>query len=157
MTTRPMMQCGHQANGHRLEDDGTQTPVCVICAGLGNGGDVPAATPPDLTGRTARCTYYGKASRGRSREGPCNSRDANAACMCERPSTDSATGALAFFESRAPGSTDDECVNCPFRREAHVRKQEDPRPHLHDVCDDFTPRTEGHPHDLFYCGCWGWD
>lgn len=102
----PMMACGHAASG--LQGTGTDArPVCVVCSML---GDPKAATvdtdPPDLTGRTARCAYYGHAATGRQREGPCNgtwsTRDEP--CRCEQPSTDGISSdgpaRLAFFEHR---------------------------------------------------------
>ncbi len=46
-----LMKCGHVAQG---EDD-IGKPVCVICAGLREGYDVPVMEPPPLTDRKARC------------------------------------------------------------------------------------------------------
>lgn len=48
-----MMQCGHSANAQ--DDQGK--PVCVICAGIAPGWDVPASEP-DLTGRKAKCAGH---------------------------------------------------------------------------------------------------
>ena len=93
----PMMACGHRANA--TESDGN--PACAICVGI-PGLHADSTTidpnPPDLTIRTARCAYYGRPARGRSREGPCNGSWAirDQPCLCERPSTDN----LAFFEHR---------------------------------------------------------
>lgn len=55
---------------------------------------------------------------------------------------------LAFFEYRWPGSRSatDQCV-CGYYRMAHGA------PHI--KCSDFQPR--GDQHDLYYCGCRGWD
>jgi hypothetical protein len=84
VTAQPMMACGHRANAvHHLPDGGTE-PSCAICAGLTPGALIPVPEP-DLTGRTARCSYYG--TRPRPLGG--------AQCQSERPST--APG-LAFFE-----------------------------------------------------------
>lgn len=80
MTSLPLMDCGHTAQG----TDGTGAPVCVICAGIKPGAREVAATVPDLTGRTARCSYYGSK------------------CRSERESATS----LAFFEHR-PGEDHD--------------------------------------------------
>ena len=52
--TPPMMQCGHAANAVR---SGTTEPVCVICLGIVPGADVVDDSPPDLTGREARCNH----------------------------------------------------------------------------------------------------
>jgi hypothetical protein len=68
----PMMECGHAANGI---SSATLAPVCVICVGILPGAEIIAAAPPDLTGRTARCSYYGQR------------------CQNEKPSSP----ALAFF------------------------------------------------------------
>lgn len=48
MTT--MMTCGHAANAVVTNTD---QPVCVICV------CADVADQPDLTGRIARCSYYG--------------------------------------------------------------------------------------------------
>ena len=48
------MKCGHTAQGHRIMKDGTKKPVCVICM-----CEEIAEIKPDLTGRKARCSYYG--------------------------------------------------------------------------------------------------
>ena len=50
---KDLMQCGHTANAHQ---DGK--PVCVICIGIDAGATV-IVEKPDLTGRKARCSYYG--------------------------------------------------------------------------------------------------
>lgn len=52
MTTKPMMECGHAANATSKGD-----PVCAICVGLHPGARVIAEAQPDLTGRTAKCSY----------------------------------------------------------------------------------------------------
>jgi hypothetical protein len=81
----PMMGCGHAANGvkGRLSDPDAK-PCCVICAGLHPGADV-IVEKPDLSGRMARCTYYGTYPR------PLGGRQ----CQSERPSD---SPGLAFFE-----------------------------------------------------------
>jgi len=53
--TRPLMKCGHSANG----EDENGNPVCVICAGITPDAKIVADTP-NLEGRTARCTYCGR-------------------------------------------------------------------------------------------------
>lgn len=45
-----MMRCGHAANA---TNDGFR--VCVICYGIKPGADEIDNTPPDLTGRMAKC------------------------------------------------------------------------------------------------------
>lgn len=65
-----------------------------------------STTTPNVTGRTARCSYYGKPAGGRLREGPCNTYDRAAPCLCERPS-DPENLVLAFFR-RQPDKPHDE-------------------------------------------------
>lgn len=50
---KPMMQCGCAANA----TDGKGNPSCAIHIGLHPGADKVMEQSPDLTGRTARCTY----------------------------------------------------------------------------------------------------
>lgn len=52
------MKCGHTAQAY---EQGTNKPVCIICM-----CDEVAETLPDLTGRVARCTYYGQGINNRS-------------------------------------------------------------------------------------------
>lgn len=56
MDRKPMMKCGHTAQG---EDSKTGKPCCVICCGISEGWDIPASEP-DLTGRVAKCTSCGQ-------------------------------------------------------------------------------------------------
>lgn len=76
MTEHPMMGCGHAANA---QDQGGK-PVCAICYGIHSQATI-VADPPDLTGRRARCSYFGS----KTPIGICNG---------EEPSSTS----LAFFE-----------------------------------------------------------
>jgi hypothetical protein len=46
-----LMKCGHSAQGI----NGTGKPVCLICM-----CEEIAESKPDLTGRKARCSYFGK-------------------------------------------------------------------------------------------------
>lgn len=62
MSDTPMMACGHAANAVRT-DVTPHLPACVICDCT-----TVAAAPPDLTGRTARCSY-----RTRRNGQPCTS------------------------------------------------------------------------------------
>ena len=48
-----MMGCGHAANA----TDGHGRPCCVICHGIKDGANRVVVTPPDFTGRRARCSY----------------------------------------------------------------------------------------------------
>lgn len=90
-----MMKCGHTAQG----TDGDGNPVCVICFGIDPGATIPAENEPYLSGRYARCAYYGKEFRRYVRFGNecrvCADRNDNT-CRCERESSIS----LAFFEHK---------------------------------------------------------
>lgn len=48
---KPLMVCGHVAQGYRRMDDGSVEYACVIC------GTLEQATTPNLEGRTAKCDY----------------------------------------------------------------------------------------------------
>ncbi len=52
----PMMKCGHAASAKNMKGE----PVCVICFGTTKAGEEIDNNPPDLNGRTARCTYCAK-------------------------------------------------------------------------------------------------
>lgn len=56
--TMPMMKCGHTAQGHQINKDG-KIPYCLIC------DCIEQAEIPNLAGRTARCSYFGKAKPNR--------------------------------------------------------------------------------------------
>ena len=62
-----MMKCGHSANGVIRDNK----PVCVICYGISDGADIIEEKPIDLTGRKARCSYYGKTFTHRGRKVTC--------------------------------------------------------------------------------------
>lgn len=85
----PLMKCGHTANG--IDKDGK--PVCVICFGIRPGAIEIDETPPDLTNRRARCTYYGSVPSGRNHESNYGCKRGEC-CLCERPSIEK----LPFFE-----------------------------------------------------------
>lgn len=106
-TDNPMMRCGHRANGVRNLPDGTRRPACVICVGIAGDDDWSTVddVPPDLSGRTARCSYYASTPRARSREGPCG----RGTCRCERPSD---ADGLAFFSHRPDRAHDEFYCGC---------------------------------------------
>lgn len=81
----PYLTCGHQANSMGRKAGSTvQQPACVICGCF----DV-AEEQPDLEGRMARCTFYGK----RTRKNECNvCSKGDGICQCERPTSE----AMAF-------------------------------------------------------------
>ncbi len=84
----PMMKCGHAANA-----TSNGKPACVICAGISGGANmIVNDNPPNLSGRKARCSYYGTSPKGRNYEGESCKR--GEVCKCERDSSEE----LAFFE-----------------------------------------------------------
>ena len=99
----PMMECGHAANAQ----NGKGEPSCVICVGIHPGAEKVVANPPDLSKRTARCSYYGSVPTGRSHEGP-HGCERGKPCMCERPSSSE----LAFFSHKADKPHDDFYCGC---------------------------------------------
>lgn len=90
----PLMKCGHTAQAI----DSNNNPVCVICFGSPEALEVQTEMP-DLTGRVARCSYYGSTPSGRNHSGPCKRGEP---CHCEKPSSPD----LAFFEYRPAEDTD---------------------------------------------------
>ena len=54
-----MMKCGHAANATHKGKDGVDSPCCVICFMVVGDASTQVATPPDLTGRMASCSYHG--------------------------------------------------------------------------------------------------
>lgn len=105
----------------------------------------------DLTGRTARCAYFGgKAKYARTADGKCDS---------QQPSS----WELAFFEFKGEGSKDalESCGKCGFHQVAHTKEgvagNVRPTTVIEDgKCDGFVPKGP-QEFDRFYCGCWGWD
>ncbi len=123
-----MMKCGHAANASHQGE-----PACVICWPDPRSREVDDQGP-DLTGRTARCSYW------------------KGGCKSQQPSSTD----LAFFEYRGPGSDYAErtCKNCGAAEAPH-----DPghRYHKNMNCKKgFEPN--GDPgFDTYYCGCMGWN
>lgn len=96
-----MMKCGHSANSILHHKDGDK-PACVIC-------DCFEVTEvPDLTGRQARCAYYGKTFRPRRNECNTCAQQPDNICRCERPSTMS----LAFFAHHPTEEFDEFYCGC---------------------------------------------
>lgn len=126
--TRPIMQCGHVANGRMGPED---LPVCVSCYGIKEGADVPIDEEPSLAARVATCSL---------------------GCPSRRPSSTS----LAFFEWRGPGSPyATEVCTCGFYKSVHDPEQ---RPAMGARFPDHEFVARGpHEFDSYYCGCRGWD
>ena len=55
-----LMKCGHVANAHRVLDDGTKIPACVICSGNPDSEiiDRECKGTDGLEGRKAICTGH---------------------------------------------------------------------------------------------------
>ncbi len=64
MKNKPMMKCGHAANAKTADNK----PACVIC----NCTEI-SEQEIDLTGRKARCAYYGKTFTHQGRKITCTS------------------------------------------------------------------------------------
>ena len=85
MNDKPLMKCGHSANGTYGDE---HKPICVICYGIVPGAtEVDYEANPDLTGRKAKCCY----------------------CANQQQSNTN----LPFFEHRPDKETDRYvCLNC---------------------------------------------
>jgi len=141
---QPMMKCGCAAQGLRHMSDGSKVPSCIThdCIEV-------AAVTPDLTGRKARCAYYGKTTARRGSYGggnECNYGQSEASrCTCEQPSSPN----LPFFEHCGPESREAAKCRCGYYESAHV-------PNSVCKCRKFEPAGP-REFDKFYCGCQGWD
>lgn len=144
MSDFPMMKCGCAGQASRVNADGSRTPACIIheCYEV-------ADAKPDLSGRKARCAYYGSQTARRGSYGggnECNYGQSNAPrCTCEQPSAAS----LPFFEYCGPSSTEATKCKCGYFESAH-------KPNSHCKCKQFAPKGD-QGFDRFYCGCHGWD
>ncbi len=136
----PLLECGHNAMGRGTTPD--MQYVCVICYPDPRSYTV-VENPPDLTGRRARCTYYGKTKH----KNECRECIGKINCECER---DSDPSRLPFFTYRGPGSRRQRCGNCGLDRYIH-NKDEYPRSR---ACHNWT---DGPDFDEFYCGCHSWN
>lgn len=130
----PMMKCGHEANATY-----NGKPCCVICAGILPHAYVIDESPPDLSGRTAKCAYCGK----------------------EQPSNPER---LAFFEYCGENSIEATyCKVCGFGVSAHSKENLDSHPpeyhkKLYKCIEEDTYEPKGdRGYDRYYCGCRGWD
>ena len=62
-----LMKCGHSANCEQVLKDGSRIPACAIC----NCSEIVEAKP-DLTGRKARCSYFGRTFKRRGQTVTCH-------------------------------------------------------------------------------------
>ena len=113
------------------------------------------AAPPDLSGRKARCSYYGRRkSQGSYSSSSCaNGRDATV-CTCEKPSSTD----LAFFRFGGDGSFAAAiCKHCGSTPSAHPSGSCPPGGvKRHASGSRYEPQGDT-AIDEFYCGCYGWD
>jgi hypothetical protein len=143
MSEFPMMTCGCAGQANRILKDGSRIPACIIhdCTEVAPAG-------PDLTGRKARCAYYGKSTslKARYSRNECNyGQDKAPICTCEQPSSSK----LPFFEYQGAGSTEATKCKCGYYESAH-------KPGMNCRCREFKPQG-ALEFDKFYCGCQGWD
>jgi hypothetical protein len=143
MSDFPMMTCGCAGQANRILKDGSRIPACIIhdCTDV-------AAAGPDLTGRKARCAYYGKSTslKARYSRNECNyGQDKAPTCTCEQPSSSK----LPFFEYQGAGSTESTKCKCGYYESAH-------KSGMNCRCREFKPQG-ALEFDKFYCGCQGWD
>lgn len=128
-----MLACGCRAmSTHSDEHDGLPAghPSCVVHFNDAEGRGCKVVEAPDLSGRRARCDYYGSTTRfrnagpiygGGDKLGLCE--NGGKGCRCEVPSSTD----LPFFSYLGPGSK-------------HHAARKGPQ--------EF---------DNFFCGCAGWD
>ena len=124
MSEPVMMQCGHVAQGINLK---TKKPVCVICAGIDPGAEIPMdiVDEPDLTDRWAKCDDCGQVRKS--------------------------TFELPFFNYKGPGSPwATKMCKCGIIEKAHDGRR------LWTRCTEFKARGPAQ-YDNYYCGCRGWD
>ena len=131
MLSKPLMFCGHTAQGYRKLDDNTFISCCVICSVT---TQVKAKDKPDLTHRQAVC--------------------------CGAKSLRPSSYDLAFFEYRGPGSPRamDQC-KCGYTKAAHDKDDNDHVLRRCAEVNGTAIFTARGPfkHDQYYCGCRGWD
>lgn len=99
--SKPMMKCGHVANGTKTD---TGEPVCVICSLVDPAGMEIDPNPPSLTGRTARCFFHGR----KPYKNECDKCRGKAVCECEEPSS----ADLAFFAHKTDAPFDEFYCGC---------------------------------------------
>lgn len=84
--------------------------------------------------------------------------DRVAKCYCGK--TEPSSADLAFFEYRGEGSNRaaETCGHCKYSIVAHERACREPEQRHLDKFRDHEFRPYGaYDHDIFYCGCRGWD
>ena len=90
-----LMKCGHSANATNSEGK----PVCAICAGITPNAEIISDEVVDLTGRRAKCTYFGRTFKHKGRTVTCHGQ------------ADSRID-LAFFEHKPKQECDEFYCGC---------------------------------------------
>ena len=179
MSHGPLMKCGHSAQGVRhlkgknAEILGETIPACIICAGLTPDAYI-IAEEPDLTGRKARCTYYGGPTAGRRmrNSAQCLFKGCkDGVCHCEQDSRVD----LPFFEyggwiKSAPEELQKERLEVwkltgKLAKDLKFVWDKEEKAHLEAEREEVVKRLQILNRELrkqatidqFYCGCHGWD
>jgi hypothetical protein len=113
-----------------------------------------AVSGPDLTGRTARCTYYGKRKAlGSYSSSSCDAGRDAPICNCTRPSSTD----LAFFKFCGGGTPAAFiCRHCRYSLVAHADGRCPQGGSRRPRSTRYEPQG-AQEFDEFYCGCHGWD
>ena len=155
MSDRPLMKCGcvamavcSQKGGRKFDPP---IPACFVheCYEI-------AESPPDLTGRKARCDYYGQPTRKSETHYP---EMCGEICMVEVPSSFD----LPFFVYQGADSryATQKCKNCGYDKSTHnspyYRNSKKVNPNkCVNQGKQFEPIGDS-GYDNFYCGCHSWD
>lgn len=155
MADRPLMKCGCSAMAIMKTENG-DVPCCIVhdCTEIND-------KPLDLTGRKAKCAYYGGVKpRRRYANDECNyGCHGESTCGCL---VDSSLD-LSFFVYQGENSrfATQKCKNCGYYKSVHdspyYANSDKKNPNL---CINNGKEFEaiGDPgYDKFYCGCHGWD
>ena len=178
MSHGPLMKSGHSAQGVRhlkgkdAEILGETIPACIICAGMTPDAYI-VAEEPDLTGRKARCNYYGKpVKKGMYNAAHCLFKGCRSGtCRCEQDSRVD----LPFFEfggwiKSAPEELQKERLEVwkltgKLGKELKFVWDKKEKAHLEAKREEVVKRLKILNRELrrqatidkFYCGCHGWD
>lgn len=131
MSDKPLMTCGHTAQGYRKMDDKTFVPCCVICGVI---TQVLREDKPDLSNRKAKC--------------------------CSEKTIKPSSYDLPFFEYRGPGSRVARLqCECGYMKKPHDNAIPHVLKHCANQNDGLALFRARGPfeYDLYYCGCRGWD
>lgn len=124
---KPMMRCGHVANGQRKIGD-TWVPACVICSDT-----FQLEGTPHLENRVAACM-----------------------CGKKQLSAEYQRLAFFQYRGEGSPDALNTCKHCKFHRIAHENKIAGKAQMAKQICDNFEPHGAW-DFDSYYCGCRGWD